>query len=83
MIMTYIEVCVHYILLVCFLSLKDSTCEIREKVYFISKAFFVLIKKFSFVIIHKLAKCHHQTVYFPSFYVKYISCLMLWHLMTP
>ena len=35
--------CVCYILLVCFVCLKESTCETRKNVfYFTSKAFFVL-----------------------------------------
>ena len=37
--------CLCYILLVCFLSLKESTCETRKNVfYFTSKALFVLEK---------------------------------------
>ena len=34
------------------------------------------------VKLHKLAKCHYQTVYFPSYSVKCASCLTLRHLMT-
>ena len=50
MIMTYIILCNHYILLDCYLSLKESTCETREKIYFISKDFSVL-KKIKFRIL--------------------------------
>ena len=32
---------------------------------------------------HKLAKFHYQTVYFPSYSIKCVSCFMLKHLMMP
>ena len=42
------EGCVHYTLLICFVCLKESTCETKKNVfYFTSKALFVLdITKF-------------------------------------
>ena len=39
-------------------------------------------KKFYFVILHKLAKFHYKTVYFPSYSVMCVSCVMLRHLIT-
>ena len=39
-------------------------------------------KKFSFVILHKLAKFHYKTVYFPSYSIKRVSYFMHRHLMT-
>ena len=35
---------VHYILQVCFLSLKENICETRKKCYFTSKALFIFEK---------------------------------------
>ena len=37
-------------------------------------------KRFSFVILHKLAKFHYQTVYFPNYSIKCVSCFMLRYL---
>ena len=40
---TDLKCCVHYILLVCFVSFKDGTCQTRKNVsYFTSEALFVL-----------------------------------------
>ena len=39
-------------------------------------------KNFSFVMLHKLAKFHHETVYFQSYSLKWVSCFMNRHFTT-
>ena len=48
-------------LLVCFLCLKESTCENRKNVfYFTSKAFFILEKKFFILLDFQILWCHQM-----------------------
>ena len=40
-------------------------------------------EKFFFVILHKLAKFHYQTVYFPSYSIKCVLWFTAWAFVTP